>query len=321
MRVRSLSHAYEVAAGHPMAGRTREAAGTATFVQALANALNISLVSAYAQAEYFEWTVTRSVRATDFRARRAITVSQTPPSLPIVAEGGDFVEVMTPSEQGAAYSIAKRRALLTLSLELIRNDNITLVARMVENLGRAARRSYAELIWSLWTSNANSSDATPWFSASHGNTGTLALDPTSVISAVKQLLEQHPLGSTERIGVPFQPGRLYLVCSSAAWDAACHVNQTQTVNAAAHHVFGSQNENVIVNPLLEGTAWGVHRRATDVPSIESAFLDGQEEPELSLADDPRAGALFSEDRLRYKVKHTFGACVVDHRGAVKQVPA
>jgi hypothetical protein len=304
-----------------MAGRTREAATTATFVQALGNALHTALVSAYAQAEYYEWTLTRTTRATDFRPRKAVTIASAPSGLPVVVKGAAYTELLVNQEQATSYTISKHGALQVVTVEAIKNDNVGVVSRMVEELGRAARRAYAELIWSLWTGNASSSDASPWFSASHGNTGTLALDPTSVISAVKQLLEQHPHGSTERIGVPFQPGRLYLVCSSAAWDAACHVNQTQTVNAAAHHVFGSQNENVIVNPLLEGTAWGVHRRATDVPSIESAFLDGQEEPELSLADDPRAGALFSEDRLRYKVKHTFGACVVDHRGAVKQVPA
>ncbi len=114
------------------------------------------------------------------------------------------------------------------------------------------------------------------------------------------------------------PGRLYLVCSSASWDAACEVNQT--VSEATYHLFGPQNENVVVNPLLEGTAWGVHRRSSDVPSIEAAFLDN-EEPELTLADDPKAGLLFSEDKVVYKIKHTYGAGVVDHRGATKQVPA
>jgi hypothetical protein len=60
MRVRSLAHAYEVAAGHPMAGRTLEAAGTSTFVSALGNALNIFLVSAYAATEHWEWTIARA---------------------------------------------------------------------------------------------------------------------------------------------------------------------------------------------------------------------------------------------------------------------
>jgi hypothetical protein len=236
----------------------------------------------------------------------------------IDAEGGEYAELLTNQEQATTYTIAKRGALQVVTIEVVKNDNVGVISRMVENLGRAARRAYAELIWSLWTSNANSSDGTAWFSATHANTGTLALDVAGVGAAVKQLLEQHPLGSTARIGAPFQPDRLYFVCSSAAWDAACEVNQT--VSEATYHLFGALNENVIVNPLLEGTAWGVHRRASDVPSIESAFLDGSEEPELSLADDPKAGQLFSEDRVVYKIKHAYGAGVVDHRGATKQVP-
>jgi hypothetical protein len=65
-----------------------------------------------------------------------------------------------------------------------------------------------------------------WFSVAHANTGTAALDGVGVVAAIKQLLAQTPLGSTARIGVPFMPGRLYLVCASSEWDKACDVNQT-----------------------------------------------------------------------------------------------
>jgi hypothetical protein len=198
MRVRSFSHAYEVAAGHPMAGRTREAAGTSTFVSALANALNISLIASYASADYFEWTLARTSRATDFRPRKAVTISEAPSGLPVVLEGAAYAELLTPTEQATTYSIAKRGALQVVSYELVKNDNVGVIARMTENLGRAARKACAELVWSLWTSNANSSDGTAWFSVAHANTGTAPLDGVSVVAAIKQLLAQTPLGSTAR---------------------------------------------------------------------------------------------------------------------------
>jgi hypothetical protein len=49
---------------------------------------------------------------------------------------------------------------------------------------------------------------------------------------------------------------------------------------------------------------------------------GREEPELMLADLPGAGQYFSSDKLlQWKLRHEYGAGLVDYRGAVKATVA
>lgn len=49
-------------------------------------------------------------------------------------------------------------------------------------------------------------------------------------------------------------------------------------------------------------------------TIEIGFLDGQEEPEVLLQDNPGVAEVFMNDRIKYKVRHEYGGCVVDYRG-------
>ena len=59
----------------------------------------------------------------------------------------------------------------------------------------------------------------------------------------------------------------------------------------------------------------------DIPTIEIGFLDGNEEPELFIQDQPTVGAMFSHDKLTWKLRHTYGGNVLDFRGLTKAVVA
>jgi hypothetical protein len=47
--------------------------------------------------------------------------------------------------------------------------------------------------------------------------------------------------------------------------------------------------------------------------LEVGFLDGQESPELYVADSPTSGSLFTNDVITYKIKHIYGGAVIDFR--------
>jgi hypothetical protein len=106
----------------------------------------------------------------------------------------------------------------------------------------------------------------------------------------------------------------------ALWDTAYKLNQTTA--SALYHVFGAENEYVVINPLLtDANDWGVHRDANEVESIRVNFLNGREEPEFLIADLPNADQLFIGDRILYKLRHEWGLVLSEFRGAVKaQVP-
>ena len=55
-----------------------------------------------------------------------------------------------------------------------------------------------------------------------------------------------------------------------------------------------------------------------VPTIEVGFLDGKEEPELfSLAEN--TGSAFSADKVVWKIRHVYGAGILDHRGLYSSI--
>ncbi len=53
--------------------------------------------------------------------------------------------------------------------------------------------------------------------------------------------------------------------------------------------------------------------------IELGFFNGAREPELFIQDSPTSGSLFSHDTVTYKIRHIYGAAVVDFRTAYKSV--
>jgi hypothetical protein len=87
-------------------------------------------------------------------------------------------------------------------------------------------------------------------------------------------------------------------------------------------MFGQQSERVIVSPLLtDANDWYVFANVQEAPTVEVGFLQGQQEPEFFLADQPTAAAVFTSDKIRYKVRHEHESVVIDFRGAYKEAVA
>ncbi len=136
-----------------------------------------------------------------------------------------------------------------------------------------------------------------------------------MVAAITKLSAQTPPGSTTVLPSPAQVGRVILMVPSASWDLARKLNETP--GSALHHLFGEDGRYILVNPILTGTDWGVHRPGEDVESIRVDFMDSQEEPELALSGEKNAGLLFTHDRYVYRLRHWYGVGLVDWRGAVK----
>jgi len=64
--------------------------------------------------------------------------------------------------------------------------------------------------------------------------------------------------------------------------------------------------------------WVLAAGPTEIPMIEVGFLNGREEPEIFAQDQSTelVGAMFTNDRITYKVRHFWGANPIDHRGLV-----
>ena len=71
----------------------------------------------------------------------------------------------------------------------------------------------------------------------------------------------------------------------------------------------------IVSPYLRGDENNYYASAnpSDVEGIEVGFLNGREDPEILVQDQPTVGNVFIYDTIRYKVRHEYGGAVVDFR--------
>ena len=134
-------------------------------------------------------------------------------------------------------------------------------------------------------------------------------------------------GSAEKLGMPPMES-LWLDVPHALYGVAKQINDSPefgsgNVNPVLKH-FGERGERINVNPLFtDATDWGVHvaPAAGGRESVRVDFLNGREEPEFFLADQPTVGQTFVGDKIQMKIRHEYGGDVQEFRGATKNVVA
>jgi hypothetical protein len=252
--------------------------------------------------------------------------------LPIVGEGGlgdagntangtpSYLEVTRPTDEHIFYTLQKRGGMLSISEETIRNDDLGAIARFPGRLARAGRWTLKNYITGFFANNPNySADNVAWFNAGHYNLGSLALSQDALIAAEIALLTQTEKDSGEPLGLPLD----WLMVPPALAATARQINQTNTAGSNAFFQrFGVNNERIYVNEKLTDTNdWYYGTNQNNAPFLEIGFLDGIENPQIFLANQPTVGTQFTMDELQYKVKMVFNGAIIDFRGVGKNVVA
>lgn len=291
----------------------------ATLPRVVANTLYRRLARDYAEVDYGERRIISMIgSAADFKNQETIRTGYFGDIPAVNPETADYAEIAPYGEEAATYAVGQRGAMVTITRRHILNDDVGHVARVVGRLGRAARRTFAKFVWDFVRNNGNIYDGTPWFTAAHGNLLAVALDAAGLTAARNALFNQTEPSSGERLGL-----NPYLLVVPIELEAAARtLNSQGTLNNDNPHRgrFGANGENIIVNPLFtDPNDYVVFANPADVDTIEVKFLNGQEEPELFIADMPTVGQMFTGDKLQYKVRHEYGGAVTDFRGAVKSV--
>ena len=71
--------------------------------------------------------------------------------------------------------------------------------------------------------------------------------------------------------------------------------------------------------MTDANDWMMFADPNEVEILELAFLNGQQEPEMFVADQPTQGQMFVADRVQYKIRHEYECEIPDYRGAYKAV--
>jgi hypothetical protein len=299
-----------------------------SFTYVLGNSMYRRLLREYRAVDYKEDILFSFIRnAADFKTMEIIQIGYFGDLPDVDPESGDYQEVSMPTDIEATYSINQKGVILTITRKVIYNDDLKSVSQLISKLGRAAKRTHARRAWDKIISNATfKGDNKALFHNDHANLGATALtnDATGVAALTARLqamYAQTEQDSAEILGLI----AMYLWCPRALYEIAMGLNSPWPGIAGGNpHAgrFGANHERIITIPLFtDATDWGLIADKNDVELLEAAYLNGNREPELFVADNPLVGQMFVADKIQYKERHEYEFEIADTKGFDKSVVA
>jgi hypothetical protein len=200
---------------------------------------------------------------------------------------------------------------------MIINDDLRAFMRIPQLFGAAARRMEADIVYSLLLANPTmNEDSKTLFHADHKNLegtdkGVVTTDRLS--AARKSMRQQKGLNGSY---LDLQPAFL-LTPTAQETDAEVILRSTALPDAdKSSGVYNPWANRLtpIAEPRLDANsekAWYLVADPAQVDTIEVAYLDGNEQPYLD------ENELFERDAIGYKVRHDFGAGVMEFRSFFK----
>jgi hypothetical protein len=291
-------------------GVMREAISASTFADILGDSITRAMQREYKENKnYQDWRdLVDVVPIRDFRMQERGLMGGYG-NLPTVAENGPYAALTSPGDDKATYNVTKRGGIETVSLESFANDDVGLIRRIPRSLARAAGRTLYEFIYSFLDANPVIFDGLALFVAGHNNLGTAPLSATSFAASRLRMNKQVERDSLKRLGLTAT--HLYLPpdLEETGYDLFVrNSNQDETF------VQSRKPKVHVVAHWTDTNNWFATADKDDVPLIELGFLNGQEEPEIFIQDNPTQGSLFNNDQVKYKMRHVYGAAIMDFRG-------
>jgi hypothetical protein len=297
--------------------RMAEALGSDTMANVLGDGINRRLLADYRTRTVFDsWrNICNVVPVNDFRTQERTRWGGYG-DLPVVAENGPYTDLDSPGDEKAEYTVAKRGGVETLSFEMIKNDDVGAVRQIPIKLSRAAKRTLSKFVYAFISGNGLIYDGKALFHVDHGNLGTVALDEDSLEAARLAMYAQAEMDSNE----PLWIGIKALLVPAALERTSVDMFRRTTENEKTF--IQSLTPDIIPVPwFTDANDWAAVADPMEIPGLEVGFLDGNDEPELFVADDPKSGALFTNDQVKYKIRHIYGGAICDYRAFYKSVVA
>ncbi len=314
---RSTLGNIRVSENAPIARITEADTTTASFSYLLGTSMNKRLLKDY-QAWPAEWMrFCTIVPIRDFKQQSRIRLGAFG-SLPIVAEDSAYTAISL-TDSAATYVPQKRGNLVTVSREVIVNDDLQAIKQIPTKLAVSAAYTLAEFVYSFLSNNPTIYDGNALFTngAPHTNLGAAALSSAAMQNGVTAMREQSNYAG-KRLGL--RP-RFLVVPAELEW--------TSMVITKSAGVPGSNNNDInpmlgyvtpVISPQLTSTTqWFLIADPREVDTIEIGFVGGQVNPALFIQDSPLFGLNFTQDAVSYKIRHEYGGCITDYRGMYRGI--
>lgn len=313
-----LAHCNRTRLAEALGGsRFAEAISASTFGEVLGDSITRAMVREYSQSDMWDdWRdLVDTVPVSDFRTQRRARVGGYG-NLPAVAENGAYAALTSPADEEATYAASKRGGVETISLEAIANDDVGVIRRLPVKLAQAAKQTLYRFVLDFLATNAAIYDTVALAHATHNNLGATALSAATFAAARLAMLQQAEAGSSERIGLVARHLYVPTNLEETAFDLF-----VRTTNNDETFVQSRKPKVHVVPYWTDANNWWVTADKSSVPLIELGFYGGREEPELFIQDSPTQGSLFSNDQIKYKIRHIYSGAVLDFRGIYGAVVA
>lgn len=281
---------------------------TADFPLLLSNIARKTLAQAY-EAEQQTWRpLSRQRNLPDFKPVYELEIAGQIIPEPLL-EGGEY-KAATVQEQQSSWRIYTYGKKITVSRQLIINDDLDALSRIPQMIGRGMSLFESNQIWALITGNAKMSyDNKALFHADHSNSGTGAIGETAISAARKALRNQKDIANNR---INLRP-RFMLVPTSLETTAqkfltGVNPTATQDVNIFAGSL------GLIVEPRLDDASelvYYVTASPEQIDMIAHGYLQGEVGPQVETVNERDPDGVCIYARL------DFGATLLNHRGFYK----
>jgi hypothetical protein len=313
-RMRRMSEfVYDLFGGDPLMNpHVIEAQTTSDLTSIIKNTVNLMIAADYSQRErWYEPLV--QIEEVDTIDDATLVRMYGLDSLDVVNEGAPYTEVDADDEEETA-SFVKKGNYIGITLETMMRDKVQFVRSLPRRLSAAWYNTLSDLVSGVFTVNSATgpdlSDGGALFNATavssaggHANLGTTALSYATYDAAVTAMLKQtdQPLGAGRKLLA--RPRYLLVPVDLRA--TALQIRNSEAVPGTADNEINPyyQAFDVVEVPTWTDTNnWAAMADPQQFPAIYLIFPRGQRVPQIFAAENDTAGALFTHDEIRYKVR-------------------
>lgn len=303
--------------------RYRETVTTAGMTSIVKNALNVLLANEYSQREQWWGPIVRQENV-DTLDQATLVRTYGLNSIAVVPEGSTYQELAWEDQEETA-SYVKHGNYVGITLETLLQDKVGVVRNMPIHLADSWYNTVSDLVSSVFTVNSQTGpvlgttgalfNATAITNAAgHVNLLTTALSYSEwhVVRRAMQRQTSQPLGVGRRLLI--EPK--YLLIPLDLESLAIEMRESELVpNQQSGGETGGANlgiqtvntirgtfEYIVVPQWTDANNWAAVADPVQNPAIWLIWLNGKRVPELVTADAEGAGAMFTNDVLRFKVR-------------------
>lgn len=234
-----------------------------------------------------------------------------------VNEHGEYKNKAIPDGEKNPVSVKRRGNVVSVTPEVIVNDDIGHITDTATGYGRSAHRTIDRVVFALLASNpVLKSDGKALFHLDHGNLGAAGAYPSvAALAAIRTAMgkQKAPGGDDDYLDItpaiwvgPIELADTVNMIIGAEWDVDV-LNKFQVPNKVRSMV-----RDVVGTPRLSGNPYYLFADPNVAPVIEVVFLNGQREPRVVQQE------VFRTAGLEWRIELPFGAGAIDYRGGYKQ---